>query len=761
MKKYSLLLTLFCTVLITAAGANDSVDRAFELRADAVGFEAYEGRTLNETFTRADVRKLDFRGIAPLRDVALDEADYEPNDWNGATWPPAPWGGAIGVLPAMEGTVLSGALDTIDFDGWYAGDDDLFGFSLPGEGMLDILVEFTPDCSVENIYNVWFMAEADDGMLYILELNFPYPSVAPVVCPFVGSYTMDPYGELEPGIYFTNQFFIYIGGVDGALPEYTITWYFSDCADLDADGYYDEACGGLDCNDHDPYMHPCALEIPGSGIDEDCSGTDRVLNGGEVSEIEPNDTSGTAQDLGALAAGDCFEIEGNYCSDSDSDYYLFDLPPLGITLTLTMLYEGITEELDCYIVEGEDDYWVGIMPGDLDGDGFYDVGDYRLTLCAAAAADADGDGWHSEESCGADCDDTDPAVHPCDPETPAACGDGTDQDCVGIQETLHSITEGALYPAPDLDLTCDGIDEIEPNDDLASGVVHDLGLLTEGITTVYGSLTTIGMEGDLDFYQFELPNAGFFYVQMMFDCDNDYDLLFLAYFDPDGPEGMAYELDWWIVDGDAWIYVPETVGGPIIEGGGWEFPVDFAVWIYGYDGDPGYYYFELFWDSACIDGDADGDGYCGGVDPTFEEIYHVIGECAEDCDDGDAAVNPGADEICGNGIDDDCDGDIDEPDCVPTDDFILELDASYAWSRLRLVYTIQTPEEAIWATFLILTQPSVQVIPLWSVPLPVISSPITQSISFPFPSMGMVGIFSGLFTAGGLEASDLEWVNTG
>jgi hypothetical protein len=30
-----------------------------------------------------------------------------------------------------------------------------------------------------------------------------------------------------------------------------------------------------------------------------------------------------------------------------------------------------------------------------------------------------------------------------------------------------------------------------------------------------------------------------------------------------------------------------------------------------------------------------------------------------DCDDTDAAVNPGVPEICGNGIDDDCDGTVD------------------------------------------------------------------------------------------------------
>lgn len=59
--------------------------------------------------------------------------------------------------------------------------------------------------------------------------------------------------------------------------------------------------------------------------------------------------------------------------------------------------------------------------------------------------------------------------------------------------------------------------------------------------------------------------------------------------------------------------------------------------------------------------DADGDGY-GNPGVTTEDYTQPSGYVATggDCDDGDPNVNPGAQEVAGDGIDNDCDGVTDE-----------------------------------------------------------------------------------------------------
>ena len=156
--------------------------------------------------------------------------------------------------------------------------------------------------------------------------------------------------------------------------------------------------------------------------------------------------------------------------------------------------------------------------------------------------------------------------------------------------------------------------------------------------------------------------------------------------------------------------------------------------------------------------DLDGDGY---GDPASSDCVFP----QWDCDDTDPYINPGQSEVsiyCVDGKDNDCDGLIDwydDQDCPA--EFTLELDASYEAGTLQLDFNLGASEPVIWDIFLILTSPTIQVIPLLTVPLPPIAAPIYTQISFPFPSVGWVMIYSGLFTFGGLQADGVAWVGTG
>ena len=60
--------------------------------------------------------------------------------------------------------------------------------------------------------------------------------------------------------------------------------------------------------------------------------------------------------------------------------------------------------------------------------------------------------------------------------------------------------------------------------------------------------------------------------------------------------------------------------------------------------------------------DTDGDGYGdAAVEVIACEAPTGYVADATDCDDEDDGANPGAAEVC-DGVDDDCDGDVDEPD---------------------------------------------------------------------------------------------------
>lgn len=142
--------------------------------------------------------------------------------------------------------------------------------------------------------------------------------------------------------------------------------------------------------------------------------------------------------------------------------------------------------------------------------------------------------------------------------------------------------------------------------------------------------------------------------------------------------------------------------------------------------------------------DCDGDHYpdegCGGGD----------------CDDSNPRIHPGADEFCWGGLDEDCDGLIDDgdPDCPV--EFTLELDASYDFGFINLDFTLGAVEPALWIASLVATFPTVQFFPLWADSIPAIEPPMEMPITFAYPGTGWVVIYSSLYTEAGVQAETFD-----
>jgi secreted trypsin-like serine protease len=250
---------------------------------------------------------------------------------------------------------------------------------------------------------------------------------------------------------------------------------------------------------------------------------------------------------------------------------------------------------------------------------FQGISGIGVCLCI----DADNDG-HCQA---VDCDDNNSQTFPGAVER---CGDNKDNDCDGeVDEgcTACVDADGDGYCA---DVDCNESDaSVNPGavERCGDSVDNDCdGQVDEGCSTC--------VDADQDGYCVELdcddqdpvsyPGA----IERCFDsvdndCDGEVDEGCQSCQDTDG-DGYCSSVD--CHDGNAQVFP----GAPEVCGNGIDDDCDGEV------------------DEGCVCVDSDGDGYCLGGGPMG------------DCNDANPYQNPGAAEVCGNGIDDNCNGLVDE-----------------------------------------------------------------------------------------------------
>lgn len=431
-----------------------------------------------------------------------------------------------------------------------------------------------------------------------------------------GDVNGDGYADVLVGSYY------YGSGAGLALAYLGYTEYPDD----DHDGYYVDGSAYEDCDDTNASVYPGATETTGNGRDDNCDGTEACY--------DDDDNDGYLDSVGDVRTStdaDCSDAyEGTNtdpttdCDDSDASDY-----------------PGATETTG----NGDDENCDGteICYSDADNDGY-------PTSTTVTSADTDcndsGEGTATEYSAGVDCNDSSTAIKPGAPEI---TGDEVDSNCDGM-ETCYVDADRDGYAVSTTvsssDSDCADAGEATATT-FARGVdcSDSSSSISPGATEICdASNTDEDCDGNADDSDSSVSAAS--RTTWYYDGDGDgYGTSGTSSSRCDQPSGY--------VDNDDDCDDSDSSVGP----GGVE--------VVGEGGDEdcdGY--------SSCY-ADVDGDGYA-----TTTLVFSADSDCSDageasstkfakglDCNDGNADVNPGEDELCdAANLDEDCDSAADDAD---------------------------------------------------------------------------------------------------
>lgn len=214
--------------------------------------------------------------------------------------------------------------------------------------------------------------------------------------------------------------------------------------DADNDGY----TPSFDCNDNNDTIFASATEIPGDGIDQDCSGVD-ALDSNVTDSYENDDTAANAKPM-AVTAGSYDEIQHRndvhskmrtLDTTSDVDFYTITIPAK--SAARYMEYHGNTSyiwnlyEANGTLITSGTSQMSNFLENTTDTSKTYhvefasngvDTGWYAPAL-VPVGTDNDADGYYTGDW-SADCNDNDPLIFPGGDDSNTT--DGIDSDCDGI-----------------------------------------------------------------------------------------------------------------------------------------------------------------------------------------------------------------------------------------------------------------------------------------------------------------------------------------
>ncbi|OGQ77904.1 MAG: hypothetical protein A2289_19270 [Deltaproteobacteria bacterium RIFOXYA12_FULL_58_15] len=382
------------------------------------------------------------------------------------------------------------------------------------------------------------------------------------------------------------------------------------CADADGDGYEDAACGGSDCDDSEDAVNPGRVELCIDAVDNNCNG--------DVDFTDP-----------ACPPG---------CDDGDGDGYL-DAACGGQDCndTNSWIFPGGGEHCE----NGADDNCNGAV-------------DEEDAFCPPECDDNDGDGYVDAVCGGSDCNDSAAATHPAAGEH---CSDSVDNDCDLLVDDEDVVDCPADCISTDVDFDgypgwiCGGTDCNDTDSDINPGEVESV---CNGIDEDCNPATPDDMfPSDADLDGFTIGCGG--------DCDDDN--AFVNYSAAERcDDGLDNDCNN-VADSEDAACPPDCADA---DGDGFR-----DVACGGTDCDDQNYSVNPSGGEHCGDGiDNDCDDLVDGSDPGCNpscadvdlDFYHDSACGGSDCDDTSAAVHPGMGEHCGDGIDNDCNGLIDEDD---------------------------------------------------------------------------------------------------